>query len=185
MNESTTKERLSAFTDSIREFAVEVQDLHYEAEELHNEAEGIFGYVEVATNRMALSFWRESAKPECSADYNPMHLPTIYEIKDNGLYGLLPWYQYMPVAIEVRPLDEAGRHMYVDRHYPTDIGFETPAERIAWAQEGQELTPEHRWLIIEQGKEWADFVASDVNAALQTWAEEHEAWAKAYDKKEA
>lgn len=185
MNESTTKERLKAFTYNVVELAGEIQSLQSEAQELTNEAECLFGYIETASNRLALSFWEESAKPECSADYNPMYLPIIYEIKDNGLYGLLPWYQYMPVAIEVRPLDEAGRHMYVDRHYPTDIGFETPAERIAWAREGQELTPEHRWLIIEQGKEWADFVASDVNDALQTWAEEHEAWAKAYDKKEA
>lgn len=86
-------------------------------------------------------------------------------------YSLYPWYHFMPVAIQIRPIDKKGS-VFIDRHYTSDIAFSTSRKRMDWKAAFDE-DPAVKCLILEDGEPWADFVAGLIDDALQSWANDH------------
>lgn len=101
-----------------------------------------------------------------------MALDTAEEIET---YDLLPWYRFVPVAIEIGTDTEASS--YVTRHYLDDEGYGTPRERIEWRydmlQNDEPNDSGHRVLILEDGVPWVTFVIHDMREALRAWAKWH------------
>lgn len=97
--------------------------------------------------------------------------PTVEEIEGGDGYPLKPWYVYMPVAIQLK------RRLYTtvfeidELHTPDEKGFSTMRERMDWKAERKG----ERYLryILEDGEEWAEFVAGMTEDALHSWANDH------------
>lgn len=98
-----------------------------------------------------------------------LDMPTLEEI---NRYNLKYWYEYMPVAIQIRPVDEEGKRFYVDRHYPQDKGFQTPRDRMEWKENFKEME-ECTCIILEDGQEWVNEVIPYLIDALSSWANDH------------
>lgn len=104
-----------------------------------------------------------------SDDIGLWDMPTSYEIE---AYGLKPWYHFMPVAIQIRPIGK--NRAFIDRHYACDKGFQTPHDRMRWKNWFEEdPDPDIKCLILEDGEEWAEFVANELWDALNSWAVTH------------
>lgn len=104
-----------------------------------------------------------------TADMELFNMPTPEEIER---YGLNPWYHFVPVAIQLRRTGKKGGY-FIDRHYPSDKGFSTARDRMAWKSHFAD-SPETKCLILEDGEEWAQFVANEFLDALNSWAEMHD-----------